>query len=91
MSVPYAIISIFNKRKADTMSALNYTQSDLLVGKFYSSRTRPLAGIIQEAIHATDLFYVGSEAYRVRVRPTYDSRLTMNQEDFWATVCVSQD
>jgi hypothetical protein len=71
------------------MSALNYTIDQLLVGKFYSSASRPLSGIIQEAIHASDLFYVGSEAYRVRVRPTYDGKFL--HEDFWATVCVSSD
>lgn len=71
------------------MSALSYSPSDLLVGKFYSSRTRPLAGIIQEAIHAPELFYANAEAYKVRVRPTYDGKFLA--EDFWATVCVSQE
>jgi hypothetical protein len=89
MSVPYAIISIYKQRKQDTMSALSYSPSDLLVGKFYSSASRPLSGIIQEAKHAPELFYANAEAYKVRVRPTYDGKTFA--EDFWATVCVSAD
>lgn len=71
------------------MSALNYSIHQLLVGKFYSSASRPLAGIIQEAIHAPEIWYAGAEAYKVRVRPTFDGKTL--QEDFWATVCVSPE
>lgn len=71
------------------MSALNYAIHQLLVGKFYSSRSRNLEGIIQEAIHAPELFYANAEAYKVRVRPTYNGKTI--SEDFWATVCVSPE
>ena len=71
------------------MSALSYSVQDLLVGTFYSSRSRNLAGIIQEAEKRSDVFYENAEAYRVRVRPTFDGK-TLSQ-DFWATVCVSTD
>lgn len=72
------------------MSALSYSPTSLLVGKYYSSASRPLDGIIQEALHAPDLFYVGAEAYRVRVRPTYKGQGHAIPEDFWATVTVCE-
>ena len=72
------------------MSALNYSIHQLLVGKFYSSKSRPLAGIIQEAVHAPEIWYDKAEAYKVRVRPTYQAGKPL-QEDFWATVCVSAE
>jgi hypothetical protein len=73
------------------MSATTYIPSDLLIGKAYYSQHRyNKSGIIQEAIHAPELWYDNAEAYRVRVRPTYQMG-HLHQEDFWATVCVSKD
>ena len=73
------------------MSALTYTPSDLLLGKVYYSQHRyNMSGIIQEAIHAPEIWYENAEAYKVRVRPTYEMG-KMLKEDFWATVCVSND
>ena len=72
------------------MSAATYTPSDLLVGKaYYSQHRNNMSGIIQEAIHAPELWYENAEAYKVRVRPTYDGKIF--KEDFWATVCVSAE
>lgn len=71
------------------MSALNYSVEDLLVGKYYRSGSRNLDGIIQEAEKRSDVWYENAEAYRVRVRPTYEMGKIF-KEDFWATVCVSQ-
>jgi hypothetical protein len=72
------------------MSATTYAPSDLLLGKAYYSQNRyNLSGIIQEAIHAPDLYYQDAEAYRVRVRPIFISGSPI-VKDFWATVCVSQ-
>lgn len=71
------------------MSALEYSPADLLLGKVYYSQQRyNKSGIIQEAIHAPEIWYNNAEAYKVRVRPTYQMGKPM-QEDFWATVCVS--
>jgi hypothetical protein len=67
MSAPNATISIFNKRKADTMSANVYTIESLLVGTLYYSRT--LTGeIISAEKHPACIHYADAEAYLVEVR-----------------------
>ena len=71
------------------MSAVTYSVDNLLEGKYYYSSSRRIDGIIQEAVPAPELWYDNAEAYKVRVRPTYEAG-KMLQEDFWATVCVSQ-
>jgi hypothetical protein len=69
------------------MSALVFTPSALLEGKYYRSRSRKIDGIIQEAEIAPEIWYgENTTAYRVRVRPTYNG--TILHEDFWATVAV---
>ena len=70
------------------MSALVYTPSALLEGKLYSSRTRKVEGIIQEAEYQPHIWYgENTHAYRVRVRPTY-SVGSFLREDFYAVVAV---
>lgn len=70
------------------MSALTYSVQDLLIGKSFTSMSRKTTGIIQEAIHNTNLYYDGAEAYTIRVRPTYQGN-GIFKEDFWATLCVA--
>jgi len=67
MSDQNAIMSIFNKRKADTMSANVYSIESLLVGKIYRSKT--LTGeIISAEKHPACIHYTDAEAYLVEVR-----------------------
>ena len=70
------------------MGALVFTPSALLEGQYYRSTSRKgLDGIIQEAEIQPQIWYgENTNAYRVRVRPTYDG--TTIREDFWATVVV---
>jgi hypothetical protein len=70
------------------MSALTYTIDNLLVGKYYRSRSRKIEGIIQEA-ETHDAWY-GSEyqAYRVRVRPQFGDNPKSWGKDFYAIVAV---
>ena len=95
MSDQNAIMSIFNKRKADIMSATTYSIEDLLVGTFYQSRSfarKGKAGVIQSAEKREGIYYHNAEAYLVRVRPThqFDKPSTWGK-DFYATVCVATD
>lgn len=69
------------------MSATVMNIETLLEGKYYRSNSRGIDWIIQEANHAPELWYENAEAYKVRVRPTYNG-VTL-EKDFWATVCVS--
>ena len=72
MSDQNAIMSIFNKRKADTMSANVYSIESLLIGKIYRSKT--LTGeIISAEKHPACIHYDGAEAYLVEVRPSYST------------------
>jgi len=70
------------------MSALTYTIDNLLVGKYYRSRSRKIDGIIQEA-ETHDAWY-GNEyqAYRVRVRPQFGDNPKSWGKDFYAIVAV---
>jgi hypothetical protein len=73
------------------MSALIYTPSALLEGKLYSSRSRGIEGIIQEATIQPQIWYgENTHAYRVRVRPTYTGNsISLNRwKDFYAVVAV---
>jgi hypothetical protein len=69
------------------MSALIYTIPTLLEGKSYRSRSRKIEGIIQEATPAENVFYENAEAFRIRVRPTYEIG-KLFREDFYAIVAV---
>jgi hypothetical protein len=67
MSVPYGKISLFNKRKADKMSANVYTIESLLVGKNY--RSNSLSGeIISAEPHPKGVWYEGCDSYLVEIR-----------------------
>jgi hypothetical protein len=67
MSVDFGTILLFNKRKADTMSANVYTIESLLIGKLYRSKT--LTGeIISAEKHPAPVWYENAEAYLVEVR-----------------------
>ena len=70
------------------MSALTYTIDNLLVGKYYRSKSRHLEGIIQDA-ESHDAWY-GNEyqAYRVRVRPQHGDSIKSWGKDFYAVVAV---
>ena len=62
MSVDFGTILLFNKRKADTMSANVYTIESLLIGKLYRSKT--LTGeIISAEKHPAPVWYENAEAY----------------------------
>ena len=67
MSVGFGTILLFNKRKADTMSANVYTIESLLVGTLYRSKT--LTGeIISAEVHPKAVWYEGCESYLVEIR-----------------------
>ncbi len=72
------------------MSAIVYTPSTLLEGKFYRSHVRRGEGIIQEA-HLVEGVWYGENLtpYRVRVRPNYNGAFLL--KDFWATVVVRNE
>jgi|LakMenEpi07Sep12_1017427.scaffolds.fasta_scaffold00289_8 hypothetical protein len=74
------------------MSALVYTTSALLEGKYYRSRSRRLEGIIQEAEIAPEIYYGENDtAYRVRVRPQFGDNPKSWGKDFWAVVAVRKE
>ena len=67
MSDPYGKIALFNKRKADKMSANVYTIQDLLIGKSY--RSNSLTGeVISAEPHPKAVWYDGCESYLVEIR-----------------------
>ena len=67
MSDPRGKISLFNKRKADKMSANVYTIQDLLIGKSY--RSNSLTGeIISAEPHPKAVWYDGCDSYLVEIR-----------------------
>jgi len=69
------------------MSAVVFDVQSLLVGKVYTSRSRKISGIIQDAEKRDGVWYENADAYVVRVRPTYQGN-GIFQDDFYATVAV---
>ena len=71
------------------MSALTYSIDSLLEGKYYRSNSRRgLDGIIQHAEKRDGVWYgENTEAYLVRVRPTYKGD-GIFRNDFYATIAV---
>ena len=75
MSVDFGTILLFNKRKADTMSANVYSIPDLLIGKTY--RSKSLTGeIISAEEHPKAVWYEGCESYLVEVRDSLRGQYT---------------
>jgi len=71
------------------MSALIYTPSSLLEGKYYRSRSRHVEGIIQEATIQPQIWYgENTTAYRVRVRTQHGDNPKSWGKDFYAVVAV---
>jgi len=66
-----------------------YNIESLLEGKYYRSNSRKgLDGIIQYAEKRDNVWYgENTEAYLVKVRPTYDGK-GIFRNDFYATVAV---
>ena len=71
------------------MATKLYNIETLLEGKHYRSNSRKgLEGIIQDAEKRSEVWYgENTEAYLVRVRPTYDGK-GIFRNDFYATIAV---